>query len=397
MSSIDQMDELKIKASYGTQGNDGILDSRGYLMYNLYQDQYAVSPDGSGGVAVAWAVRGNRDLKWEKSENFNAGLEFRLFDRLFGGVEYYQKITKDMLYQKPLATSQGIPNWIYDNAISMKNSGIEIELGVDIFNTRDFTWQVKGNITTQKNVILELPADKDPEGKGYVYATDYWHKVGGSIYDFYTYRSAGVDPATGKALWYAEETGEDDLPITGSEKIVSEYGSASRYEIGKSAFPSLYGGFESSLTYKGVDFSIQGAYQYGGYGWDTHYQGLMSTLDDATSGLHTDVLKRRWTTPGQVTDVPRLEYGLGQQNSKSDRFLVSRSYISLNNVTFGYTLPKKFTGKIGIEKIRIYATGDNLALWSARKGYDPRVYISGSGNYTYGAMRSYSMGLNINF
>jgi TonB-linked SusC/RagA family outer membrane protein len=397
MIDYDWIDELKLKASFGTQGNDGILDSQGYLLYNLYQDQYSVSPDGSGGVAVAWTIRGNPDLRWEKSENFNTGIEFRLFDKLFGGVEYYQRITRDMLYQKPLATSQGLPNWIYDNAISMKNSGLELELGVDIFDTRDFTWQVRGNITTQKNTILELPADKDPDGNGYVHSSYYWHKVGGSIYDYYTYRSAGVDPATGKALWYAEETDEDDLPIVGSEVVVSEYGDASRYQLGKSALPKLYGGVESTINYKGVDFSVQASYQYGGYGWDTQYQGLMSTLSDATSGLHADIVNRRWTTPGQITDVPRLQYGLGQQNSTSDRFLVSRSYVSLNNITLGYTLPKKFTDRISIEKIRIYMTGDNVALWSARRGYDPRVYIAGAGTYAYGAMRTYSLGLNINF
>jgi TonB-linked SusC/RagA family outer membrane protein len=394
LSSVNWINELKVKASYGTQGNDGILDSYGYSLYNLYQDQYAVSPDGSGGVSVSWAIRGNRKLRWEKSNNFNTGIEFEFFDRFFGGIEYYQKTTHDLLYQKPLATSQGLPNWIYDNAISLKNNGIEIELGVDIFKLNDFKWQIKGNLTTQTNKILELPKEKDPDGKGYVYGS-YWFKVGGSIYDFYTYRSAGVDPATGKALWYAEDK-DDDGNVTGN-KTVTEYGEASRYRIGKSAFPSLYGGIESTLSYKGFDFAIQGAYQYGGYGWDTQYQGLMTTMEDASSGAHADVLNRRWTTPGQITDVPRLEYGLSQQNSTSDRFLVSRSYVSINNITLGYTFQKKLTEKISLEKVRLYATCDNVALWSARQGYDPRLYISGAGTYAYGAMRTYSLGLNINF
>ena len=394
MNQVDWIDELKLKASYGTQGNDGILDSDGYLLYNLYQDQYNVSPDGSGGVAVTWAIRGNRNLQWEKSENFNTGIEFKFWDKVFGSFEYYQKITRDLLYQKPLATSQGLPNWIYDNAISIKNNGIEIELGVDIFKTNDFSWQVKGNLTTQKNTILELPIDKDPEGKGYV-AGSYWYKVGGSIYDFYTYRSAGVDPATGKALWYAEVKDAEGV-VTG-DKVVTEYGSASRYQLGKSALPTFYGGFESTLTFKGLDFSIQGAYQDGGYGWDTQYQGLMSTMENASSGVHADVLARRWTTPGQITDVPRLEYGLSQQNSTSDRFIIKRSYVSINNITLGYTLPERLTKRISVDKIRLYATCDNVALWSARQGYDPRIYISGAGTYAYGAMRTYSLGLNINF
>jgi len=393
LRDISQINELKLKASYGTQGNDALLDPNGYLMYNVYQDQYQVSSAG-GDIAVTYNLRGNPKLKWERSENFNAGMEFRFFDKLFGSVEYYQKVTRDLLYRKPLATSQGLPNWIFDNAITMKNNGVEVELGVDLFKTNDFSWQIKGNLTSQKNKILKLPKDVDKDGKGYVFG-DYWFKVGGSIYDFYTYKSAGVDPATGKALWYAQ-TKDADGNVTG-DKVVTESGSATRYQLGKSAFPDIYGGLETAIDYKGIDFSIQAAYQFGGYGWDTQYMGLMTSMDDAASGVHKDVVNRRWTTPGQVTDVPRLQYGLGNQTSQSDRFLVSKSYFGINNITLGYTFPKKWMEKISIDKLRIYLTGENVALFSARKGYDPRIYISGSGTYAYTAMRSFSMGLNINF
>ena len=392
---VSEVNELKLKASYGTQGNDALLDPNGYLMYNVYLDQYAVSTAGEGNLAISYVLRGNPELKWEKSENFNAGVEFRFFDKFFGGVEYYQKITKDLLYQKPLATSQGLPNWIFDNAITMKNNGVEIELGYDIFNTNDFSWQVKGNLTTQKNKIMKLPSDKDLDGTGYV-SGDYWFKVGGSIYDFYTYRSAGVDPATGKALWYAKEKDENSIP-TGKDITVVEYGDAERYEIGKSAMPDVYGGFETTADWKGVDLSIQASYQIGGYGWDTQYRTLMTTFTDANTGAHKDVLERRWTTPGQITDVPRLEYGLANQNSLSDRYLTSKSYFSINNVTLGYSFPKKFTNRLSLDNVRVYVTGDNLALFSVRKGYDPRIYISGSSTYSYTAMRTFSLGLNVNF
>jgi TonB-linked SusC/RagA family outer membrane protein len=392
LKGVSAIDELKIKASYGTQGNDALLDPDGYLMYNVYQTQYEVSPDGAGGYAITKVIRGNRELKWEKSENFNAGIEFRLFDKLFGGIEYYQKITRDLLYQKPLAVSDGSPNWIFDNAITMKNNGIELELGADIIKTRDWNWQVRANLTTQKNEILELPKAKDKDGKGYV-SGNYWYKVGNSIYDFYTYKSAGVDPATGKALWYAEEKDADGNVV--KDIVVSESGLASRYQIGKTALPQLYGGYETSLVWKNVDFSVQGAYQVGGYGWDTQYQSLMGTMDAATSGIHADVVNRRWTTPGQITDVPRLEYGLGNQATTSDRFLVSKSFFSINNITIGYTLPHDLVKKISLEKIRMYLTCDNAALLSARQGYDPRIYISGSGNYNYTAMRTYSFGLSV--
>ncbi|MDR0558881.1 MAG: TonB-dependent receptor [Prevotellaceae bacterium] len=393
LNDISQLNELKLKVSYGTQGNDALLDPDGYLMYNVYQDQYEVSSAG-GDIAVTYTMRGNPKLKWERSENFNTGIEFRLFDKIFGGVEYYQKITRDLLYQKPLATSQGLPAWIWDNAITMKNSGIEIELGVDIIKTRDFWWQIKGNLTTQKNKIMELPKDKDKDGKGYV-ASYYWYKTDGSIYDFYTYKSAGVDPATGKALWYAEEK-DDDGNVTG-DKVVTEYGEASKYQTGKSALPDIYGGMNTTVEWKGLELSVQTAFQFGGYGWDNHYMNLMTSLEDATSGIHKDVVARRWTAPGQITDVPRLQYGLGNQTTQSDRFLVSKSYFSINNITLGYTLPKKLVEKISIDKLKIFFTCENIALFSARQGYDPRIYISGSGTYAYSAVRSFSLGLNVNF
>jgi TonB-linked SusC/RagA family outer membrane protein len=393
LSDVSPVNELKLKVSYGTQGNDALLDPDGYLMYNVYQDQYKVSSAG-GDIALTYVLRGNPNLKWERSENMNAGIEFRFFDRLSGSVEYYQKITRDLLYKKPLAASQGLPNWIFDNAITMKNSGVEIELAVDIFKSNDFSWQVRGNLTTQKNRILSLPRDKDKDGNGYV-TGDYWYMKGGSIYDFYTWKSAGVDPANGKALWYAEEKDEDGN-VTG-DKVVTEAGEATRYQLGKSALPDLYGGVETLVDWKGVDFSIQAAFQSGGYSWDTHYQGLMTTMDEATSGVHKDVAARRWTAPGQLTDVPRLQYGLGNQTSTSDRFLVSKSYFGINNITLGYTLPKRWVEKISIDRVRIYLTGENVALFSARQGYDPRIYISGAGTYAYTAMRSFSLGLNISF
>jgi TonB-linked SusC/RagA family outer membrane protein len=394
LRDIDQINELKFKASYGTQGNDAMLNGAGSdYLYNVYQDQYAVSSAG-GDIAVTYVLRGNPKLKWERSENFNAGLEFRFFDKIFGGVEYYQKITRDLLYQKPLATSQGLPAWIFDNAITMKNHGIEIELGVDIVKNNDFSWQVRGNLTTQKNTIMELPKDKDKDGKGYV-SGGYWYKVGGSIYDLYYYKSAGVDPATGKALWYAED--KDDEGNVIGDKVVSVSGEASRYQLGISGLPDIYGGLETTIDYRGLDFSAQAAYQFGGYGLDQQYMSLMSTMDDAASGVHKDVVDRRWTTPGQITDVPRLQYGLGNQTQTDDRYFTSKSYFGINNITLGYTFPKKWMEKVKIDKLRIYLTGENVALFSARQGFDPRIYISASGSYNYTAMRTYSVGININF
>ena len=288
----------------------------------------------------------------------------------------------------------GAPTWIWENTISMKNYGVELELSYDVIKNHDFTWTVGGNITSLKNKILELPADRDLDGKGYRNSL-YYYKVGNSIYDFYLYEYAGVDPATGSALWYYDEK-DTDGNVTG-RNVTPDYASAQYYENGKSALSDFYGGLNTSLSWKGLDLSVDASYAIGGYTYDSQYSSFMNNMDSPGRGIHKDVEARRWTTPGQVTDVPKLQFGLQNQNAQSDRFLTSRSYFSLQNITLGYTLSKRLTNKLGIERIRLYLAADELYLKSARKGFDPRLYVSGSSTNAYAALRSTSFGLNINF
>ncbi len=381
------INDLKLKASYGIQGNDRIPP------YNAYEDQYAIVPQ-DGEIGISYIFRGNRNLRWEESANFNGGIEFSLFNRLRGNVEYYSKITKDLLYQKNLPPSMGAPTWIWDNAIKMKNYGVELELNVDVIKTEGLLWTIGGNITTQKNELLKLPEDRDPEGKGYRNGS-YFYKVGNSIYDYYLYEYAGVDPATGSSLWYSD-TKDADGNVTATT-VTSDYSKATYRENGKSALPDFYGGINTSLTWKGFDFSAQASYSVGGYDYDSNYAGLMDNMSTPGHGIHEDAANRRWTTPGQITDVPKFQFGLQNQNAQSDRFLTDRSYFSLQNVTLGYTLSKRITNKLGIDKVRVYVVADELYLKTARKGLDPRQYISGSTTYAYSALRTASFGLNINF
>lgn len=384
---------LKVKASFGTQGNEAMLDANGNPVYNAFQDQYEVVSQGEGEIGVSLAVRGNRQLQWEKSNNFNAGVEIQVFSRLSANFEYYNKTTSNLLYRKTLPRSMGMPTYIWDNAISMRNQGVELELSYDLVSNNDMLWIVRGNITTQANKILKLPKENDPEGKGYRYG-DYFYKVGNSIYDFYLPMYAGVDPATGSPLWFYDV--KDNTGNVERRGVTSIYDNATYYEVGKKALPDFYGGISTELSWKGIDCSLITSYQVGGHGFDQQYTSLMHNMSSLGNNLHMDAVNRRWTTPGQVTDVPKLEHGYAQSGT-SDRFLVDRSFFSLQNLTVGYTLPKKLSEKVYIDKVRLYAAIDNIYLWSARKGYDPRTYISGSSTYSYPNMRTYSFGLNLNF
>lgn len=123
----------------------------------------------------------------------------------------------------------------------------------------------------------------------------------------------------------------------------------------------------------------------------------MNSMSDPGRNIHNDVVKNRWTTPGQITDVPKLQYNLQNQNAQSDRFLTSKTAFTLQNVTIGYTLPKSIAKKLDIEALRVYASGDNLLLISARKGFDPRLSIGAGSGFNYSAMRTFTLGVNLNF
>ena len=376
------IDQLKLKASYGTQGNDNIG------MTKVYQDLYSIARV-DGEASLTKSFRGNRDVTWEKSTNFNVGLEAALFNRLNLNVDYFIKKTTDMIYNRPLAPSQGSPSSLLVNDIDMQNSGVEFELSADLVKTRDIRWNLSINGTHYKNQLTKLPSDKDPEG---YQSGSYWRKIGGSLYDWYTYEWAGVDPTNGLPQ-YNKYTKDDDGNETVT--IVNRTSEASLREIGKSALPDFYGGFSTSLHAYGFDLSAAFAFQIGGWVSDSHYLMLM-TAGTVGQNWHTDIFNR-WTPANTVTDIPRVEYQNQDMNQGSTRFLTSASYLSLRNLTLGYTLPKKVAEKVNIANLRIYLVGDNLWFKSARKGLDTRQSIGGGTGYIYSALRTYSVGLTIAF
>ena len=383
MKDIAWINDLKFKASYGTQGNDGLTNNQPYL------DQYQVVPNG-GEIGINYIFRGNKDITWEKSKSFNTGFEFRFWDRFSGIVEYFRKDTRDLLYAKPLPPSQGVPSSIYENTMSMRNEGFELELSYDIFKQNNFKWSVALNATHYKNELLELPADRPQDG----WATgSYFRKIGKPLYNYYDYKFAGVDPENGDALYWADDKDENGN-IIGQKKVVGTT-SATRYELDKSPIPDLYGGFSTNLEIHGFDFAANFAYQLGGYVYDSQYSSLMNS-GDAGNNWHKDIFNR-WTPENRYTDVPRLQEGSLDQSVSGDYSLTSASYLSLRNITLGYTLPKSWLSKAKIEKLRLYVVGDNMFLVSARKGFDPRQSFTGSTGYNYSALRTISFGINMEF
>ena len=378
LKDVDAVDMLKIKASYGTQGNDNL----GYT--TVYQDLYSIERV-DGEASLTKKFRAAPDVTWEKSQNFNVGFETRFFNRLSVNADFFIKHTKDMIYLRPLAPSEGDPSEQLVNDMDMKNTGIEFEISADVIKTRNVLWNISLNGTHYKNAITKLPEDKPQDG----YDTgNYWREVGGSIYDYYMKEWAGVNPDNGLPQYkqYDDE---------GNVTIVNSHEDATYRKIGKCPIPKLYGGLSTSLSAYGIDFSASLAYQLGGWVIDSVYSSYM-TSGDVGNNWHKDIFNR-WTPENRYTDVPRLQDGDMEANQTSTRFLTSASYISLRNVTLGYTLPKSVLNKMKMQGLRIYLTGDNLWYKSARKGLDVRQSFSGSVGYGYSAIRTVSLGLNLTF
>ena len=394
----DWLDNLKLKASYGQQGNDNLGRSTGSgrYYYYAYTDQYTMTGDATGFADGTLAYKGNKDLTWEKSVSYNIGLEFTMFkNRLNGSIEYFGRQQKDMLYFKPVAGSLGYTR-LPMNVGTMTNRGLELDLSYDIVKTRDFSLNVNANATLISNRIDEL----HPDLKGEWIDGSRIYTEGQSMYRLYIANWAGVNPETGAAEYWIPETDANGNK-TGELVRTSDYTIANQTAnriATDDLLPDMYGGFGLTANVYGFDASVQFAYQLGGQVLDQGYLYLMhaSASSDAGGAWHKDILKA-WTPQNTNTDVPRLNAGDRYTAYTSTRFLTSASYLSINNVTVGYTLPKAWVNKIGLSKVRIYFVGDNLALFAKRKGLDPRQGFVSSIPYTYTQLRTISGGINVSF
>ena len=216
------------------------------------------------------------------------------------------------------------------------------------------------------------------------------------MYNLYLRSFAGVNPENGNSLWYVD-TKDADGNVVEKGGTTENYSEAAFYETGD-ILPKVYGGFGTELKAYGVDLSVAFNYQAGGRIRDVAYMNLMHGGYSSSAGQnwHTDILNA-WTPENTNTNIPRLNAGDRYVNGASDRWLVSSNYVALQNITLGYTFPAKLTKKAHIEKIRVYAVADNVALWSARKGLDPRQGFAGANSTYYSPMRAISGGLSITF
>jgi len=374
--NVTWLNLLKLKASYGTQGNNG---SGLYAWQTLADVTY---PNGAnpGGMILSM---GNPNLKWESQNAFNVGLEFDVQNRFKGEINFFTRTNADQLYFRPLPLSVGL-NGVWQNVLTSKNTGIEFQFNYDIIRKNGFVWNVDLNGAHFKNEITKMPNGIDSLISG-----NFMYKKGHSIQDFYLVKNAGIDQATGNELYHV------------GDSVTSTYSTAAgrgREFVG-SSIPALSGGFTNSISYKGFDFSFLLSYGIGGKYYDAAYQNLMGNGLSYGQNVSEDWLKNRWTVDNTSGTLPKAQFNNVDIAGNSDRWLIDRSYLNIRNVTLGYTFSPSMLKPVGINNLRVYVSCDNAWLFTKRQGMDPQASFSGSltggAQYLYSASRAIVFGVSL--
>lgn len=379
--------ELKLRASWGKLGNEVTLgyydwmplistvtDWRGY---SLGYVRGTAGNHWPGSIAQGME---NKNLHWEETETINLGIDFGLFDaQLSGSVNYYNKLTNDMLVTKKVPLSSGILNPIV-NIGQIQNQGVELEISYKN-KVNDFNYQISGTFTTIKNEVLKL-ANDDQElyGEGLKYGDAHFPtitKVGYEIGAFFLYETDGIFQTDEEAFAYVNSDGDSYQPnaLAGDIKFKDINNDGTIDEKDKTyqgtGIPKVEYSLSLNAEYHGFDLSVMfygvaGNKIYNGNRY--YYQRLESNYNFLSSSVNA------WTPQNTDTDIPRAVLGDPNQNSReSTRFLENGSFIRLRNIQLGYSVPKSILDRVKIETCRLYVSAENLLTLTSYTGIDPEV------------------------
>ena len=418
MKDVNWVDNMTLRLSYGQLGNDSIGS---YYSWQSFYDLTWANANNAGALVSTLA---NPSVSWEKKGTWNAGIEATLFKQLLNVTfEYYNSLTTDMLLSYPMALSTGFGGY-NANVGSMRNQGFEGTVRVNWLNTSNFRASSTLMMYLNRNKVVKLTGESPSILSGNQLIME-----GLPIYSWYTPRTAGVDPATGRQLYWAykEVTRDSSSPnydaaevaksyeipntvqlqddtdrgVKAGDKIFGyEYKTTSTGEATSSKYigrgsrePKFQGSFGSDFQWGPVDFSFLTTFSVGGYVWDSVYASAMEVSYSGDT-WSSNVL-RRWQKPGDITDVPILE--IGSTNISADRWLVDASYFAIKSIQLGYTLPTRWTQAAGIKSLRLFATADNLCIFTKLNGLNPQYNMTGGTSWAYTPTRTLSLGLDINF
>ena len=375
----ESVNQLKVRVSYGSLGNTPGAYYGHYPLYSsmMYNDEVAYFP----------SQMGNADLSWEKCYTTNIGIDARFFDRFGVTIDLYNKNTSDLLYYAPLPNISGYTGQ-YKNVGAINNKGLEISLNADVIRTSKFQWTSDFNIGFNRNRVTELYGGK-PELKGLKRLEE-----GRDMDEWYLREWAGVDTANGSPLWYTTDE-------NGKRTTTDSYNKADRVYCG-SAAPKFTGGWMNSFSYKGFTLTANFDVVYGNLLYNQSRELLDS--DGAYADYNSMKLKsgwKRWEKEGDIATHPKaINGGNKNSNKSSSRYLEKGNYFSLRNLSLGYSIPEKLCGKLGLQRVNVSCSADNLFTLTPFSGVSPQLSDSSTDGYAgtiYPLSRRIVFGLNVSF
>ncbi len=410
----DKVNSLKLRASYGEVGNDGGNDDDA-IGYYAYMALYDLSQNGGAG-AVYKTQKENYNLQWETSGSFDVAIEGRVFNRLNFSVDYFDKRSKDLLFDVDLALSTGgtttsdAEATVTKNLGSVTNHGVEVSLDVDAIRKNNWKWNVGINGSILRNKIVKMPEQN--RENGLVSGTKKYME-GHSVYDFWMYQFVGVDQVTGNSLYEIDSEEYTDPASEIDEDYLAEingkyYTTNTTYgkkDWSGDAIPDLYGSISTNLTYKNISLGVLCTYSIGGKMLDYTYKSLMSVGSSPTA-YHKDLLKSWTGVPDGMTEtsenridpngIPVINYDLSTyNNATSSRFLQDASYFVIKNINLSYNLPASLTEKWSMKGATINASVENLATFTALQGMNPQQSFNGINDNAFVTARVFSLGVNV--
>ncbi|MBD8388577.1 TonB-dependent receptor [Dysgonomonas sp. BGC7] len=395
LKNLKYISFLKLRASYGVTGNSSIGSFRSLATYDLnssYQNLVGAYPERLA----------NPQLTWESAHMTGLGFDISFLNRFHLNFDLYNIENKDLLLAVPKSPSTGFFDRT-ENAGSVRNQGLEVQISSDNIKTKDFLWNTTFNIGFNKNKVVSLP-DHNPfiqvSGSSSIYQQV---KEGQDIYSWYMPKWLGVDYENGDPLW--EKLIKDANGNVIGKEATSDYAQADLQVVGK-ATPKFSGGFTNTLKYKGVGLHMTANFVYGSDIYNTSREQYDS--DGAYLGYNMMKLKsgwNRWTEPGDIATHPKLAMnGNKNSNKTSSRYLEDGSFLRIRNITLSYDLPQRWLDVVKMKACKVYVSGDNLFTFTNFSGMDPEVSLksttwslAGVYNYSYPISRQFLIGIDIRF
>ena len=371
MKNVNWLDVLKLRASYGVNGNNNITVYQAYGTYSttIYNGITGMRP----------STPANDDLSWEKNYSWNVGLDFRLFKILSGSIDVYSRKTTDMLLEKAQSSTSGF-NSALTNVGSMRNSGIEFQLDADIINKQDWKWQAGFNIAHNKSKILELAGD-EMMGTGSVR-----YIVGEKLLTYYLKDYYGVNPVNGEALYR-----------TADGSITNDNSKAAYVKCG-SPEPTFTGGLNTTVSWKDLSLSVTTEFKGGNKVFIINeHSYLIGDGSEMSMNQDTKALNY-WQKPGDTGVNPKpIANNATNSSGSSSRYLENGDYFRFKDITLSYQLPQQILNPIRVAAARVYASGQNVYTIHNVNFWDPERGVNGMGAGIYPVTKSFVIGLEVTF